>query len=100
DLTPYYDLYERLSASPSQSTTTTTPKSPPPAPGPETEPPAVALPVSLLTADVAVDRCYLREVIITDVRGMMRIETNRITLPPWSLALNSAPVSAEADINL
>jgi hypothetical protein len=103
DLTPYYDLWEEFSAPPAQPTPSSQPnaKSPPPPPsGPETEPPAVALPVKLFTAELALARCYLRELILTDVHGTVRIETNRITLPPWSLTLNGAPVGAQADVNL
>ncbi|HXJ73005.1 MAG TPA: hypothetical protein VNM37_09130, partial [Candidatus Dormibacteraeota bacterium] len=73
---------------------------PPPDPGPETEPPAMQLPVKLVTADIQIGRCYLRELILSKVTAGARVETNRIILNPISALLNDAPMTAAVDLNV
>ena len=94
DLTPYYDLFAG-NAHTNQ-------------PGPKPQPPAVqtgepapvSLPLQQLTADLKIGRCYLRDVALTNVQGTAKINRGEVTLQPLQFALNGAPVSTKAVLDL
>jgi uncharacterized protein involved in outer membrane biogenesis len=99
DLTPYYDLF----ASDSKEKAKPSP-APEPAPGTKggtnAEPPAVALPVKLLTLEADLARCYLRELAITNLQTTVRIEGSHVTIKPLQFTLNGAPVRGDIDLDL
>jgi hypothetical protein len=101
DVTPYYDLFA------DQPKPAGRPEAPSPTPsekpGPErggTEPEAVQLPVKLLTFEARIDRCYLREVEMSNVLALARIEGSHVALKPVQASINGAPVDADVDLNL
>jgi hypothetical protein len=101
DVTAYYDLFDQ-SSTPRPPAGQPAPKSPTPTPGdqPEVEPPAMQLPVKLVTGEIQIGRCFLRELIVSEVNAAARVETNRILLDPISAKLNGAPLTAKVDVNV
>jgi hypothetical protein len=67
---------------------------------PETEPGPVSLTPRQLTADLKVDSLYLRELAISNWVAKLAITNDRITVAPFSLKLNEAPVTATAALDL
>jgi uncharacterized protein involved in outer membrane biogenesis len=104
DVTPYYDLFAGK-AEPKPSPPTTKPA---PAPkrnetgpaGKESEPAPLDLPFQQLTADIAVDQFYLRQIVITNFQTTAKINRGEVTLKPFQMALNGAKVSAQGLVNL
>ncbi|MBI2947245.1 MAG: AsmA family protein, partial [Verrucomicrobia bacterium] len=92
DLTPYYDLFA--------GQTSTNQPGPHSSAVPTGEPPPVSLPLQQLTADLRIGRCYLRDVALTNVQGTAKINRGEVTLQPLQFALNGAPVSAKAVLDL
>jgi hypothetical protein len=64
------------------------------------EPPPMTLPTHDFTLTASVGRIYLREVAITNFQTTVILETNRVTIKPFQLGLNGAPVNAAADVGL
>lgn len=94
DVTPYYNMF-------AGSGQTNTPAAPqPPANTKPGEPEPVELPIQQLTADLKVDRFYLRELAITNLRTTAKINRGEITVKPLQMSLNGAPVNASAVMNL
>jgi uncharacterized protein involved in outer membrane biogenesis len=101
DVTPYYDLFA------DQPTPTGKPDAPLPQPsekpgpgGGDTEPEAVQLPIKLLTFDARIGRGYLREVELSNLVTLVRIEGSHVTLKPMQASINGGPVDADVDLNL
>ncbi len=99
DLTRYYDLF---------AGGTNAGAKPPPATLPQTgsataanqEPPAINLPLHNFTAAADIGRLYLREVAITNFQTTVNADGGRVTIKPFRLVLNGAPVNANADLDL
>ena len=97
DLTRYYDLFgggtnaARQTPSPAPAQT---------ADGANQEPPAVTLPLQNFTVAADIGRLCLREVAITNFQTTVKLDTNHVTIKPFQLALNGAPVSASVDLDL
>jgi hypothetical protein len=102
DITPYYDLVADQPKAASQPPPSTKPETPQPVPsgGSNAEPAAVQLPIKLLTFDVNLNRCFLREVDLSNVVTTARIEGSHVTLKPVQFALNGRPANADVDLNL
>lgn len=103
DVTPYYDLVAdqpKPAAATGAPAESSTPGSARPPGGTPTEPAAVALPVKLLAFDVALARCYLRELDLSKVIATARVEGSHVTLKPVQLQLNGAPLQADVDLDL
>jgi uncharacterized protein involved in outer membrane biogenesis len=102
DLTRYYDIF----GSQKKPATTTAPGAKPPpattpvAAGPETEPEGKQLPVTNFTAEASIRRLYLHEVEVADFACSTRINGGRVTVDPFKLNLNGAPVSSTVDLDL
>ena len=47
-----------------------------------------------------IGRLFLREVAITNFQTTVKLDTNRVTIKPFHLALNGAPVNAAVDLDL
>lgn len=94
DVTGYYDLF-------AGKTTTTATNTPAPAkPVTNQEPPAVNLPFENFTIEAAIGRFYLREVDAADFQTKLLLNASQVVLNPFRLTLNSAPISATADLDL
>ena len=107
DVTSYYDLFESTSTTKpaARPSSRTGAKSPPPSNEPEKpeiekEPPGMRLPVNLLTADIQVGRCFLRELVLSDVNASARVESNRITIKPIVALLNGRTNTASIALNV
>lgn len=101
DVTPYYDLVANQPKPEAKSAPQTKPESQPTPPGGSTgEPAPVQLPVKLLTFDVNLNRCFLREIDLSNVVATARIEGSQVTLNPVQFALNGRPASADVSANL
>jgi len=101
DLTPFYDLFAGKSTN---ATPAVAPeKKPAPAPqpaGPQVEPEPISLPFQQFAFDAKIGRFYLREVAVSNLVTTAKIDNNKVLLKPFTLTLNGAPVSANADLNL
>lgn len=108
DLTTYYDLFGGQ-----QQPTAAKPAAPEgqSAPGPgtrpasapsssEQEPPAQTLPFSNFTVDATIGRLYLHEVEITNFVMSTKLDRAHVTVDPFKLALNGAPVNAAINCDL
>jgi len=102
DVPPYYDLVANQPKADSKPAPSTKPESPQPGPsgGGSGEPAAVQLPIKLLTFDVNLNRCFLREIDLSNVVATARIEGSHISLKPVQFALNGRPADADVDANL
>jgi hypothetical protein len=108
DLTSYYDLFAGESKSPekkpapAQKQTAKSTKSTGElaATEPQKEPDAVKLPMRNFTAEVNIGHCYLREVDIANFQTTTKIDGGHVVVKPLQLALNGAPVNANADLDL
>src|SRR3989442_451091 len=58
------------------------------------------LPVRNSVCEVNVGKFYLREVEVTNLEAVLKVDGSRVTLNPCRLALNGAAVSAGADVDL
>ncbi|WP_040550860.1 AsmA family protein, partial [Pedosphaera parvula] len=103
DVTPYYDIFagkkSEKSAASQQAQAQPQPAAATQAAA-NTEPPAVNLPLRNSTVDVSIGRFYLRQVEITNWLTTVKIDGGHVLLNPFKLALNGAPVNANADLNL
>ncbi len=103
ELTPLYDLM----SSPAKTSTTKTAASPRPTTTPviagnsaDTEPAPVKLPFQQFTVDATIKQLTLHEVAIRDFHTTLLLDGGHLNLKPFEFALNEAPVSATADVNL
>ncbi len=92
DVTPLYDAF----AGGPQSAAAT--NQPPAAPQKEPEP--IQLPVESLTLNGKVGKLFLREVEVGNLTADVKIDHSRIDVQPLKLALNGAPVSGSAQLDL
>ena len=93
DVTPYYDMF-------AGSGTTNAPAPQPSTAKNETEPAPVDLPFQQMTADLKVDRFYLRALVITNLQTTVKVNRGEVTVKPLQMSLNGAPVNASAVLNL
>ena len=107
DFTTYYDLFaggpkpEEKKPATTGSSKPETPATPAPAPAkPEKEPEPMTLPLRNFTADVNIGRLYLHEVEITNLQTAVKIDGGHVVVNPCQLALNGAPIKANADLDL
>jgi uncharacterized protein involved in outer membrane biogenesis len=98
DVTGYYDLFaggskagnKTAAASPAKAT----------AADANQEPPAMNLPVKNFTVAADIGKFYLREVEITRMQTTVKVDGGHVTIKPFQLTLNGAPVNASVDLNL
>jgi hypothetical protein len=98
DLTSYYDLFAGGTNAGAKPPTATA-SQPQPVSGASQEPPAVTLPLQNFTVAANVGRLYLREVAITNLQTMVKLDGGHVTLKPFQFVLNGAPVNAAADLD-
>src|SRR5262249_7112887 len=88
---------------PAAATPSPAPKSGPAAPpstGPEQEPKGTPLPLRNFTAEANIGRLYVHEVEITNFQTTVKIDGGRVTINPFKLAVNGAPVNSAIDLDL
>lgn len=68
--------------------------------GPQVEPAPVTLPFSRLDTDVKIARIFLRDLVVSNFNTKIGINQDKVTADPFSLAINGAPVTARAAVNL
>ncbi len=98
DVTGYYDLLaggpkgenKPAAASPSEATATNA----------NQEPPAMNLPLKNFTVAADIGKFYLREIEITHWQTTVTVDGGHVTVKPFQLTLNGAPVNAAVDLNL
>ena len=98
DLTSYYDLFaggpkggnKPDAASPAGATATDASQ----------EPPAKNFPLKNFTMVADIGRFYLREIEITHWQTTVTVDGGHVTVKPFQLTLNGAPVNGTADLNL
>jgi type II secretion system protein N len=97
DLTKYYDMFTGTTKTnvAGQETVVTGPVK-----DPNVEPAPMDLPFKHLTANVAIDKLFLREVAISNWVATTVISNNNVRLNPLSLGLNGGPVSGDVALNL
>ncbi|MGD0745491.1 MAG: AsmA family protein [Verrucomicrobiota bacterium] len=99
DLTSYYDLFTG-----GTNAGGTTPPAAAPQTGPASaanqEPAAVKLPLQNFTVAADIGQLYLREVVITNFQTTVKVDGGHVTLKPFRLVLNGAPVNATVDLGL
>ncbi|MBI4658514.1 MAG: AsmA family protein [Verrucomicrobia bacterium] len=66
----------------------------------ESEPAPVTLPIQQLTAELKVNRCFLRDVALTNLQATAKLNRSEVALKPLQFALNGAPVSGSAILDL
>ncbi|HVV00326.1 MAG TPA: AsmA family protein, partial [Verrucomicrobiae bacterium] len=106
DVTRYYDLVsggQHKTKGTAANTGESAPAAPAASPGsglPEEEPAAEQLPLKNFSAAVNIGKLYVRETEVSNFQATASIDGGRVVLKPCALALNGAPVSANADIDL
>ena len=98
DVTSYYDLFaggpkggnQPAAASPAGTTAT----------GAGQEPPAKNFPLKNFTVAADIGRIYLHEIEITGWQTTVNVDGGHVTIKPFQLTLNGAPVNATVDLNL
>jgi hypothetical protein len=108
DFTSYYDLFageskspeKKPAAAPKQAAKSTKSTSASDSTQPQKEPDAVKLPLRNFIAEVNIGHCYLREVDIANFQTTTKIDGGHVVVKPLQLALNGAPVNANADLDL
>jgi len=108
DFTSYYELFAGESKAPEkksapaskQAAKSTKSASAPASTQPQKEPDALKLPLRNFTAEVNIGHCYLREVDIANFQTTTKIDGGHVVVKPLQLALNGAPVNANADLDL
>ncbi len=93
DIGPLYDSFVGKG-------TAAQPAAPVPATAPEEEPAPIDLPVKSLTANLQIGNLFLRDVQASNILATARLDGGTLRIEPCSLALNGAPVSATATIDL
>jgi hypothetical protein len=101
DVTRYYDLFAgSTSKAPTTAPSSTTPTSSGGSKSPQGEPEPMILPFTNFTADAAIGRFYLREIVISNLHAAVRIDGGRIVAKPIELVLNGAKVGTSIDADL
>ena len=106
DVTRYYDLFanekksEPAPAAKAPARGGARAETSAPGSSQEKEPDPVKLPFRKFTAGVNIGRFYLREVEITNLQTTVLLDGSHVLLDPFKLALNGAPATAKADLDL
>jgi hypothetical protein len=104
DLTPYYNMF---AAGTNAAKAKTASAQPEPqtipgaaAPAVQQEPAPMSLPFQQLTADLKIDRLYLREVAISNWAATVTIRTNTVALRPFQLGINGGSMDVNGDFDV
>ncbi len=104
DVTPFYDLYaggaKPAATAPAAAGKPATTPTPAPAAAAQTEPDAKQLPIQQAVVNLNIGKFYLRQIEITNWVATVKVEGSHVTVNPFQLALNGAPVSTTVDADL
>jgi AsmA family len=100
DVTRYYDLFANQQSKPVATAPPQTAATSTVATNLNLEPAAMNLPFGKLTVDTAIGQFYLDEVDVSNLQATVKLNGSRVSLTPFKLFLNGAPVNATADLNL
>lgn len=100
DLTPYYDLIAGDKQPETPPPAASPPGQPAPTAEPQKEPEPTKLPFRNTVADIQIGRLFIREVNIANFRSTAKIDTSLVSLKPFQMSLNGAPVDASIDLDL
>ncbi len=112
DLTAFYDLYSstnqtkkknqvaRKTTSEKDSRRTPTAPASPSPPGSNEEPEAMDLPFQQFNVDVKVGHLFLRDMNLANLRADAKINGSSVSLTPFEVSVNEAPVRGNLDLNL
>jgi len=103
DFTSYYDLFAGQKAAGAKPTTPGTTSNPVPATtssAPEQELGTNQLPLRNFVAEANLGRVYLHEVEIKDFQTATKVDGAHITVNPFKLTLNGAPVNTTVDLDM
>jgi hypothetical protein len=99
DVTSYYDLFAGGPKGGNKPAAAAPPAGPESA-GNGQEPPAKNFPLKNFIVAVDIGKFYLREVEITHWQTTVTVDGGHVTVKPFQLTLNGAPVNATVDLNL
>ena len=99
DVTSYYDLFAGAPKGGNKPAATTTQTGSDSA-GNGQEPPAKNFPLKNFIVAADIGKFYLREIEITHWQTTVTVDGGHVTVKPFQLTLNGAPVTATADLNL
>lgn len=104
DVTPYYNMF--AGGTPTNAAGDTSPVKPPggdvaAAPvAEEKEPEPMTLPFQNLTAELKLDRFFLREMAISNWTGTVLIRSNVVGIKPFQMTLNGGPVDLGGTVDV
>jgi uncharacterized protein involved in outer membrane biogenesis len=99
DLTSYYDLFAGGTNAAAQTGAAAT-VAPTASGNAGQEPAAVHLPLQNFTLAADIGKIYLHEVAVSKFQTTVKMDGGHVVLKPFQLALNDAPVTATADVDL
>ena len=99
DLTSYYDLFAGGTNAGGKASSVSAPQTGPAAASAQ-EPAAIILPFQNFTVAAKVGQLYLREIAITNFQTAANLDGGHVSVKPFQLVLNGAPVNATADLDL
>jgi hypothetical protein len=100
DLTAWYQSLSRLSGSTNALAATPAATPVAAAPANPTEPPAATLPLNPFTVETKIGQLYLGDLVITNLQANVKLANNEVTLDPFQMQLNGAPVKGLCKVNL
>ena len=98
DVTSYYDLFAGGSKGGNKPAAVT--QTAPESTGASQEPPAKIFALKNFTVAADIGKFYLREIEITHWQTTVTVDGGHVTVKPFQLTLNGAPVNATVDLNL
>jgi uncharacterized protein involved in outer membrane biogenesis len=99
DVTSYYDLFAGGSKG-GNKPAAAAPQTGPESTGNGQEPPAKNFPLNNFIVAADIGKFYLREIEITHWQTTVTVDGGHVTVKPFQLTLNGAPVNATVDLNL
>jgi len=99
DVTSYYDLFAGGPKG-GNKPAAAAPQTGPDSAGAGQEPPAKNFPLKNFTVVADIGRIYLHEIEITHWQTTVNVDGGHVTVKPFQLTLNGAPVNATVDLNL
>jgi hypothetical protein len=100
DVTRYYDLFGAQQKPAVAANPQAQPANAAPTEKANQEPEAAHLPFGVFTVDATIGKFYLREIELSDLTAMTKIDGSHVVLNPCKFTMNGGPVTATADLNL
>ena len=104
DLTSYYDLFAATNKPAGRPTGNNRHRgqnpAPPPPPSPAKEETTNHLPFVNFTLATDVKQFYLREIAISNLQGMVKLDSSHVVLKPFKMTMGGSPVLVTADLDM